>query len=309
MGGGGVLNFDPADIALVTLVGYFEGPSGQNQRHIQIPIAPEVQSELEVMLGVTLLKLGLPQAAAQLPDFSPAEKYSGEEPCKLPLATAYMADLVAVMALQNLPSNTNALQAIDELKYYYGIFSDGQGRSVWAFRRAGTFKGVAKSKLAFIRNGLLTMVEGNIFRLDTDFDYLVDSQTIYVLRHSGFEFTTNVHGQMLQAAGSNATAVAAAVNYLNMGGISTYATHHPRAARLLAAVRARTDLHLLDRGLLEGACQQFGIPLVQDGNGAISPAAGHEYDFLLMIDRRAYTATLIAQQAERYEAASRTRKT
>lgn len=302
------MNFDPTNIALVTLVGYFEAAGGQQKRHVQIPIAPEVQDELKVMLDLTLLKLGLPQSAGQLPDFSPAEKYSGEEPCKLPLATDYMADVAAVLSLQNLPSNTNALQAIDELRYYYAIFSDNQGRSLYTFRRAGTFKGVTKSKLAFIQNGLLTMVEGNIFRLDSDFDYVVDSQTIYVLRHSGFEFTTNVHVQMLQAAGNNATAVAATVSYLNMGGIAAYASKHSRAARLLAAVRARADLHLLDRALFEAACQQNGILLVQDGNGAVGPAAGHEYEFLQMIDRRIYTATLIPQQAERYEAASRTRK-
>lgn len=304
-----MLNFDPTNITLVTLVGYFEAVGGQNPRHVQIPIAPEVQEELKVMLDVTLLKLGLPQSADQLPDFSPAEKYSGEDPCKLPLNTAYMADLAAVIGLQNLPSNTNALQTIDELKYYYAIFTDDQNRSLSAFRRAGTFKGVAKSKLAFIRNGLLTMVEGNIFRLDIDFDYLVDVQTIYVLRPSGFEFTTDVHKQMLQAAAGNATAVAATVTYLDMGTISSYVSKHPRAARLLAAVRARADLPLIDRGLLEAACQDFGINVVQNANGTMAPDAGHEYDFLLMLDRRVYTASLIPQQAERYEAASRTRKT
>ena len=304
-----MLGFDPTNITLVTLVGYFEAAGRQNSRHIQIPIAPEVQDELKVMLDVTLLKLGLPQSAAQLPAFSPAEKYSGEEPCKLPLNTPYMVNLAAVMGLQNLPSSTNALQSIEELKYYYVIFTDGQNRHLTGFRRASTFKAVAKSRLAFVRNGLLTMVEGNVFRLDADFDYLVDADTIYILRNSGFEFTTDVHIQMLQAAASNAIAVAAKVTFLDMAGISSYASTHPRAARLLAAIRARDDLPLINRGLLETACQQFGINVVKNADGTMTPISGHEYDFLLMIDRRAYTATLIPQQAERYEAASRTRKT
>jgi hypothetical protein len=304
-----MFNFDATNIELVTLVGYFNDRTGLNPRHVQIPIAPEVQGELEVMLGLTLFKLGLPQSDDQLPAFSPAEKYSGEEPCKLPLATAYMADLAAVVALQNLPSDTNALEMIDELQYYYAVFTDTQNRSLWAFRRAGTFKGVTKSKLAFISNGLLTMVEGNIFRLDHDFDYLVDPNTIYVLRHTGFEFTTNVHAQMLEAAPSNATAVSTVITYLDLSQVASYASKHARAARLLAAVRARDDLHLIDRGLLEFACQEFGIPVIQNTNGTMAPDKGYEYDFLLMIDRRAYTAALIPQQPERYEAASRTRKT
>lgn len=301
------MHFDPKNIPLVTLAGYFESKGG-NQRHVQLPIAPGVQDELRIMLDVTLMKLGLPQAAQQLPQYSPAEKYSGEDPCKLALDTDYMTDVDAVVKLQNIPSDTNALQAVEDLKYYYAVFSDNAGRRLWGFRRAGTFKGVTKSRLAFVHNGLLTMVAGNIFRLDTDFDYLVDSQTIYVLRHSGFEFTTNVHEQMLKAADTNAASVAAAVNYLDTGNIAAYAKTRPRAARLLAAIRSRPDLTLLDKRLLEGACQQFGIPLVRGANGTIGPASGHEYDFLLMIDRRAYITTLIPQQAERYEASSRTRK-
>lgn len=298
------MNFDAAHVQLVTLVGFFEDPQGQ-QSHVQIPVAPDVQAELEVMLDVTLAKLGLPQSANLLEQFSPAEKYESEEGLKLPLATPYLVQLAAVLGLQNLPSSTNVLGQVDRLQYYYAIFTDNQNRNVWAFRRATQFKGVAKARLAFIKAGLLSMVPGNIFRLDNDFDFVVDAQTVFILRPKGFVQTMDIQGQVLQAAAANAAAVGASINYIDVSGISAYASTHSRSAQLLAAIKARTDLNLIDRNLLESACQGFGIALVQNANGTISPAPGQEYKFLLMIDRRAYTAALIPQQPERYEATSR----
>jgi hypothetical protein len=299
------LDFDANNIALVTLVGYFEGINGQNPRHIQIPITPEVQNELKGMLGVTALKLGLPESAGELPLFSPAEKYSSEDHLRLPLDTDYVEGLQNLVALQNLPSDANALNSISELAFYYAIFTDNQQRRVWAFRRASQFKGVVKSKLAFLVNGMLSMLDGAVFKLDNDFDYLVDAETIFILRPSGFEFTTDVHGQMLQVAAENAATIAASVVYLDVARITLYARKHPRAARLLAAIRSRDDLHLIDRDLLINACQSWGINVLQNAVGLIGPDDGHEYDFLCVLDRRAYTANLIPDQPEHYEAASR----
>lgn len=303
------MNFDLNNITLVTLVGYFEDAHAQNPRHIQIPIHPQVQLELKTMLAATTQKMQLPASAPNLPIFSPAEKYSSEEHLQLPLTTGYVSDLATTVGLQNLPSDANALNTVSELEYYYAVFTDHQNRKLFAFRRASQFKGVTKSKLAFLSGGVLTLMESAVFRLDNDFDYLVVDQTILILRPSGFEFTTNVHGQVLMAATANATAISVSVPFLDIAKISAYATHHPRAARLLAAIRARNDLHLIDRQLLEVACQSFGINIVQDQTGTmIGPDSGHEYDFLCIIDRRAYTATLIQNHPEKYEAASRVQK-
>ena len=49
------MNFDPQNITLVTLYGYFKDAQSQNPRHIQIPVDPQVQGELKVMLADTIL--------------------------------------------------------------------------------------------------------------------------------------------------------------------------------------------------------------------------------------------------------------
>ena len=73
------MNFDPQNITLVTLYGYFEDAQSQNPRHIQIPVDPQVQGELKVMLADTITRLGLPASEPNMEIFDPAQKYGSEE--------------------------------------------------------------------------------------------------------------------------------------------------------------------------------------------------------------------------------------
>jgi len=302
------MNFDSQNITLVTLYGFFEDAQSRNSRHIQIPVSVQVQRELKAVLQETIRRLGLPASAASMAVFDPAEKYASEEQLKIALGTPYLQELANVIALVNLPSYINALNDIEDLEYYYAIFTDNQNRTLHAFRRASQFKGVIKSKLTWIDGGVLEMMTSSVFRLDLDFDYIVIGQDVFILRPSGFEFTANVGGQILQAAATNAQSISAVMTYLDMTSISTYASSHKRSARLLAAIKGRNDLHLIDQALLVQACQSYGVAVVNPNQGKLAPDAGHEYDFLCILDRRAYTALLIPNQSEKYEAASRIQK-
>ena len=302
------MNFNWQNITLVTLYGYFEDTHSQNPRHIQIPVDPQVQGELTGMLTETVTRLGLPATEPDMQSFDPAEKYGSEEQLKISLVTPYLQGLAAVVALRNLPSDANALTQVAELDYYYAIFTDDQNRHLYAFRRASQFKGVTRSKLAWINGGMLTLLTSQVFRLDIDFDYLVADQDVYILRPSGFEYTANVGKQILQASAANAQSIAVSVNYLDVTSISAYASTHKKSARLLAAIKGRDDLDQIDRTLLVQACQSYGILVVNPAHGQLAPDTGHEYDFLCILDRRAYTAILIPNQPEKYEAASRMQK-
>lgn len=302
------MNFNTQNITLVTLYGYFEDAQSQNPRHIQIPVDPQVQGELTGMLTETVTRLGLPAIEPTMAAFDPAEKYGSEEQLKISLTTPYLQGLAAVVALTNLPSDANALIQVADLDYYYAIFTDNQNRHLYAFRRASQFKGVTRSKLAWINGGMLTLLTSHVFRLDIDFDYLVADQDVYILRPSGFEYTTNVGEQILQASAANAQSIAISVNYLDVTGISAYASTHKKSARLLAAIKSRNDLQQIDRSLLVQACQSYGVQILNPDQGQLAPDTGHEYYFLCILDRRAYTANLIPDQPEKYEAASRVQR-
>lgn len=299
--------FDPNSIQLVSLFGYFEDAHGGIPRHIHIPASPSVQSELSEMLAVTLGKLGLPGGVPQLPLYSPAEKYSGEDACRIELAKEYLEPLREVYALQNLPSNANSLNDIEDLVYYYSVFRDNQQRRLVAFHLARRFKGMVKARLTVINGDVLTLLNKPVFQLDQDFEFLVDAGSCYILRPHGFDLIAQTKEQILAASANNAAAVQAQVAYLRIDEIVRFSATHSRSARLLAAIRGRPDLHLVDANLLQQACAHQGVVL-QHINGQFGPGAGHEYDFLCVLDRRAYTAELIPNDVEKYEAASRTRR-
>jgi hypothetical protein len=302
------MNFDIQNIRLVTLYGFFD--DGQVETHVQVPVAQDVCTELKKMLGNTLGSLGLPLSAANLEQFDPSEKYGPTEALRLPLATGYVQDLKEVIDLRNLPSDINALNDVINLEYYYAIFQDQAGRLLYAFRRASQFKGVAKSMLAVVSGGALSLLKKAVFRLDNDFDYIVDCDSlfIYILKPSGFEFTTNVHRQMLLAAATNGHAIGAAITYIDMTGLIAYATTHSKSARLMAAIKSRNDLHQIDRALLVLACAENGVNVINPVMGNLAPDNGSEFDFLCILDRRAYTAMLVPNLPENYIAASRARK-
>ena len=302
------MNFDFQNIQSATLYGYFEDAQGQNIRHVQVPVDPGVQKELIAMLSRTAVTLGLPANAHNMETFDPGQKYSSEEKLKISLRTSYLQELAAVVALRNLPSDPNALALIAEMEYYYSVFVDTTGRLLYAFRRASQFKGVTKSKLAMVNGGVLTLLSTSVFRLDNDFDYLVANNEVYILRPSGFEYTTKAQTQILSAAATNAQAIATAIAYLDVSTISAYASTHIRSARLLAAIGSRNDLNQIDRALLMNACSDYSINVSNLPNGKISPNPGNEYNFLCILDRRAYISTLIPNQPEKYEAASRIKK-
>jgi Domain of unknown function (DUF4868) len=299
------MNFDHNQVKLITLYGYFKS---NPPRHVQIPIANPVQTELTSMLRETIRKLGLPESKDQMNAFNPAEKYSPEEKLKASIDTDYLSDLSEVLNLKNLPSEINALNKISELDYYYAIFKDSHNRRLHAFRRASQFKVISKSKLMWITGGSLEIIQSPVFRLDLDFDYIVSDSDIFILRPSGFEFTTNAGKEILKAVNQNAQSIATTINYLDVTAISKYASSHKRSARLLAAIKGRNDLHLIDRALLVKACQSCNVLVLNPSDGKLSPSAGHEYEFLCILERRVYTANLIPEKPEKYEATSRVKK-
>lgn len=299
------MNFDFQSIQLTALYGYFKDLSGQNVRHVQLPVDMGVQRELNEMSLRTAKKLGLPGPTHQMEVYNPAQKYGKEEKLKLSLTTSYVQELALVVALRNLPSDAAALNAAADLNYYYAIFVDTNGKKLYGFRRGSQFKGVIKSKLAVVNGGILTLISSSVFRLDHEFDYFVLDNEIFILRPSGFEYTTNVQLQILRSASANANTIASALTYLDVASISAYATTHIRSARLLAAIGGRSNLNQVNKTLLLQACSSFSIPIIIAPNGMISPSLGSEYDFLCILDRRAYTSTLIPNQPEKYEAANR----
>lgn len=279
----------------------------EDDTNVLVPVDGGVQAALREMVQATADKIGCFANRANLPSYEPAEKYAAQEPLKCPIDGDWEASApVALFRTTNLPTSQTALDDPAAIEFYFARLRDGQGRQLVAIKRAGQFKGMLKAKGRLIRwlDDTMKVVDDDVFKLDADFDYLVTDDEMYILRPSAFEFTVDLDATILAKAKENAESLHAAVTFIDFAGIAEYVGTHKRAARLVAALKRRDDLSDTDQALLKKACKSTGIKL-ERRNGRVFPAAGHEYEFLMLLDRRRYTLTLVSETVETYEASSR----
>lgn len=189
---------------------------------------------------------------------------------------------------------------------YFARLTDERGRRLTALRRATQFKGVLKSRLIRLVSDALKLVEDRVFKLDSDFDLLIDSRNVHVLRPSGFEFAGRLQEAVLEAVPKNIAAIEKDLPFVEFAGIRDYAAKHPRAARYLASIRGQMETESIDRSALRKLCKSTRVE-VQLANGKIIVAEGHEMGFLEVLDRRRYELVLVKDSPERYRAGSRRR--
>ena len=92
---------------------------------------------------------------------------------------------------------------------YFARLTDKKKRRLTALRRATQFKGVLKSKNRLVRmlDDTLKIIEDTVFKLDNDFDLLVDADNVHILRPSGFEFAGKLQQAILDAVPENIKAI------------------------------------------------------------------------------------------------------
>lgn len=173
-----------------------------------------------------------------------------------------------------------------------------------AFRRATQFKGVVKKHLITFHNNALRIVPDNLFKLDTDFDFLIFDDQILIWRPSGFIFTSDLDAHFVASAAENVDKISENLSYVDFGGLRDYVTKHKLAMRLVAALKSRTDLADISLRLLKATCKSNKVDFIMR-NGKLVLSEGNEMDFLLVLDRRLYTLTLIPERPETYQASSR----
>jgi len=272
-----------------------------------VPVDVTVQDALRQMLRHTADQLGCFVNVADLQAYEPAEKYGSIEKLRYPIEGGD-ANTAAVLLFnaQNLPTDQNALNNPSEIEFYFALFRDREQRKVLAIRRAAQFKGVlkAKGRLIWWLDDTMKVVEDDVFKLDQDFDYLVTDDEMYILRPSGFEYTVHLDERILAKATQNTHELQQVIPFVAFEGLAGYVSDHKRAARLVAAIRSRSDLAAISKDSLEAECDQTGVQ-TEEVDGKLRPVDGQELRFLMLLDRRRYNVSLIPDSPETYEAASR----
>ncbi|MDX2206156.1 MAG: DUF4868 domain-containing protein [Gemmatimonadales bacterium] len=271
---------------------------------VTVPVGVDVQNALREIVSAT--RAAMQKDTDDPPRFEPSEKHGSTEYLYLPIDDVLAASVRELHEAASLDIDAAALSDPADVFCCFGRFTDKEKRRLTALRRATQFKGVLKSKNRLVRmlDDTLEIIEGTVFRLDNDFDLLVDSANVHILRPSGFEFVGKLQQAILDAVPENITAIQKDLAFVTFDSIREYAGKHPRAARYLASIRSQSETKNIDEGKLRSLCERVGVA-VKESSGKLVVEAGHEMDFLGVLDRRLYDVDLVPAKPERYRAASR----
>ena len=291
------------DFAKVDIVEFGVGKeNAEGQSFVNMTVDAEVQAALQKMAEATWEEM---QQQTKSPEkYDPSEKHSAVEHLYLPLSDDMAKSLRQLHEANNLDLDGDALRATDDVFCYFAQLTDTSGSQITALKRAGQFKGALKSRFVKLVTDALKMVHERVFRLDHDFDVLIDNKHIHILRPSSFEFAGSLQSAILDAVPANVTEVAAELPFVDFTGIQTYAEKHPRAARLLASIRSQNQGAGVDSAALKQLCKITQVAF-KVKNGKIVVDDANVLGLLEVLDRRRYEVELVKGTPERFRASSR----
>ncbi len=267
-----------------------------------VPVDRGVQEALQDMARTTWETM---QEKGDPTPYQPSEKHGSTEYICVERNNELEATYRRLHDAENLSTDSTALNDADGVLCYFARFTDGQQKRLTAVRRAGYFKGILKSRLVRLISDSLRIVDDDIFKLDSDFDILVDSMQTHVWRPSAFEFIGGLRQAVLDAVPTNVESIRQDVPFVDFEGIRAYASRRPRAARYLASIRSQSLAGIERQRLLE-LCETASVP-VEEVNGVVRLEDRHIMGFLEVLDRRRYKVELVPGTRERFRAASRQR--
>jgi hypothetical protein len=272
-------------------------------QHFRVPADKSVQNALIEMAQRTEEQM---RGFITSPEkFEPSQKYESREYLFLPLTDTLALPLKSLHEAVNLSNNSSIMRDTDDVFFYFARLTDAGGKKLTCVRRATQFKGVLKSQMVTWFNDSVRFLTDPVFRLDPDFDLLIDEANIHILRPSGFEFAGQAEKAVLTAVPENIRAVSAEMPYVNFEPIKTYASTHPRAARVLGSLRSQ-DLKGIAEKKLKRLCAKLHVK-VSVKNGLLQVDEAQLLDFLEVLDRRRFDVDLLETPPEQFRAGARTR--
>ena len=297
-----IIEFDFDNIEIVEF-GIGRDYSGES-RFTMLGVDANVQDALSEMAQATWSAMQTHEGGPV--EYEPSDKHASNEFLYIRLnSNIDNMRILECHQAQFMDIDNNALEDSASIFCYFAKFKDGQQNYLTAVRRATQFKGVLKSRLIQFGRDTLEIVEDKIFKLDHDFDLLIDSQHLYIWRPSAFEFLGEMKQAILDAVPSNVDLIKQDLPFVDFTGIQEYASLHPRAARYLASIRSQ-NLAETDRKKLKFLCDKTSVEF-EEISGQFTVSNAHVMGFLEVLDRRRYEVDLVPNARECFKASSRSK--
>ena len=292
------MNFDFAEIETASF-GVCTRQSG-DVRFLGVAVASDVRAAIGQMAKSTMIAM---QGVSELPaNYEPSERYAGMQHLRVGIDDPIASFFGKLRQVAIFEPGGNVLRDPRAVFCYFGRFIDSNDRSLLGIRRSSSFKGVLKQRLLSLTSDELRMVEDDLFRLDNDFDVLVDDEQVCILRVAGFELIGGLQDAIKEAASENIQELGAALPFVDISTVDP-GSFSVTTARQLAAVKQQ-QLSGITLDSLREACDENGVPYSL-ANGRLKFDEDGIGDLLDVLDRRLYTDGLVPGSVTRYKAGSR----
>lgn len=293
------LIFDLDNVQLIQFGVGFRNKSSYD--FFQVPTDSSVQSVLREMIQVTWKAM---QTSSSNPKkYSPSEKHTIKEYLYLETQNMLCQDLIHLHQARDLHIDSSAVNNPSQISCYFARLIDTQNNELTAMRRALQFRASIKKKFMRFGKDSLEIVEDHLFHLDNDFDILIDTKNIHILRPSAFEILGGLKQAILDAVPKNVEAIKKHLTFVELKSIEDYAKKHPRAAKYLTSIQEQ-KLSGITHATLEEYCKKANVKISVNGD-QINIDEKNIMSFLQVLDRRRYQVELVPNDVENFIASSR----
>ncbi len=295
------MNFDFAEIETASF-GVCTRQNGEIQ-FLDVSVTSDVRTAIGGMARKTMSAM---QSVSESPTaYEASERYAGLQHLRVGLDDPIAAFFDDLQQVASFEPGGNILRSEPRTVFcYFGKFVDSNGHNLIGIRRSSSFKGVLsqKPRMMSLVSDELRMVSDDLFRLDSDFDVLVDDEQVCILRVAGFEAIGGLQDAIKEAASANVQALGSALPFIDLSTVDPE-SFNVTTARQLAAVRQQ-QLSGITLNSLRDACDENGVPYSLT-NGRLGFGEDGISEFLDVLDRRLYVDGLVPGSATRYKAGSR----
>ena len=276
-----------------------------NPAFYHVPVHQVVEANVRQMVATTWE--GMLEIADDPAPYEPSNLPAGRHHLSLGIHDPLSELFSDLNDVDNFPAGGDVLQEPRNVFCYFVRLTDAQGRRLLAMRRSSSFKGLLNLRGRLLRwaDDALQVTEDNQFRLDYDFDLLVDANEVRVLYPAGLESIAQLQGAIKDAVPVNVATLSQSIPYVEFGPIQDFAANNIRAARMLSSIRNQgADGITLDS--LQRTCADNRV-VVHADNGRLRVHDDQILGFLETLDRRRFRSSLAPQQDEVFVAYGRKR--
>ncbi|MCL1164048.1 DUF4868 domain-containing protein [Shewanella chilikensis] len=300
------INFDFEN---VNITEFGLGLDSPNRGFVFVPVDEVVQKSLVEMVSFT--KTQMQDKASSMATYQPSEKYASIEYLTFSINDPLVQELKTLHESENVPEDCSAFDNINQCFAYFVKLTDNNQQRITAVRRSTQFKTLIKKRHKLVQyvDNTLKSLEETVFKLDNDFDFIIQNDLIHILRPSGLEFIAQLQKAIMDAVPANIASIASEIDFVNFDSISQYAQNHPRAARYIASIKSQSEAINISQDKLERYCEKTNV-VTNIVDGKINLDSSQIMGFLEVLDRRRYEIDLKDDgESEVYRAPSRSRVT